>query len=213
MKAALYIGLVAVVVGVCGCSSVESVNKAGFDMAAQEKVAVVSVEGNLRGVGAKNQIAGFFEMELLRKGYAPIERTQIEMLLKEQDFQISELTQAEGAANAGQMLNVPMVLMVSVPEFGDEKVSITAKIIDVEDASILWMGNGSGNTNKTLATILGAVLGALIGAGTTGDDDQVLGGVGGGVIGGVAGYMLAPQEAKMAQDIIKKMCKKMPGRM
>lgn len=191
------------------CQSTESYSRSGFDFSSIDKVAVLDVQGKLKSEAAKNQIADFFTMELLKKGYSPIERSRVQAILKEQEFQASESTTSDEAVKMGEILNVPVVMMVSVPEFS-ENVTMTAKLVDVEDGSILWMGSGEGSTNKTLATIAGAAAGVAVGIGVTGEDDDVVGGVAGGVLGGVAGRMLTPQEAKMAQEIIKKMCKDLP---
>ena len=189
-----------------GCaSSGESFVMAGFDFGRLDKVAIVEVSGAVQGDAAKNQIGDFFAMELLKKGYSPVERTQVQTLLKEQKFQAGDITSDEGVARAGQILNVPAVLLVNIPTYSDE-MNMTAKMIDVEDGSILWIGSGSGRTGKTLSTIFGAAAGAAAGATVAGDDrsDKVLGGVVGGVLGGVAGRALSPQQAEQVQKIIKK---------
>lgn len=198
-----------------GCaSSGESFVRAGFDFGRLDKVAIVEVSGAVQGDAAKNQIGDFFAMELLKKGYSPVERAQVQTLLKEQKFQAGDITSAEGVARAGQILNVPAVLLVNIPTYSDE-MNMTAKMIDVEDGSILWIGSGSGRTGKTLSTIFGAAAGAAAGATVAGDDrsDKVLGGVVGGVLGGVAGRALSPQQAEQVQKIIKKVCVNLPPRM
>lgn len=210
MKKAITITLLTMLVLISGCSSGESYVNPRVDFSNIDKVAVVDVIGNVGGEAARNQIADFFAMQLLKKGYSPIERAQVQTILDEQDFQASGLTPAEDAAKAGRIINVPTVIVINVPKFNEE-MSITAKMLDVEDGSILWMGNGSGNTGKTLGTIVGATTGALIGATTTGKDDRVVGGVAGGVLGGVAGNVLAPEKAKMAQNIIEDITKTLPA--
>jgi uncharacterized protein YcfJ len=150
-------------------------------------------------------------MELLKKGYSPIERAQVHVLLKEQEFQASAITSEEDAAKAGRILNVPVVLIVNVPEFGAD-IQVTAKMVNVEDGSILWMSTGKGKGGKTLGTILGAAAGAAIGWASTGEDDQVLGAVVGGVAGGAAGNLLTPDEAEKMLAIVKKVCKTLPSR-
>lgn len=196
-----------------GCSKGESYVRAGYDFSKLTKVAVVEVAGVVQGDAAKNQIADFFSMELLKKGYTVVERTQVQALLDEQDFQASDLTRADNAVQAGQILNVPVVLVVNIPRY-DEEMSMTAKMIDVEDASILWMGSASGTTGRTLATIFGAVGGAVAGAVVSGgeSDDKLLGAVIGGVLGGTAGRALSPQQAEHIQKMTKKMCKALPLR-
>ncbi|MBW8039505.1 MAG: glycine zipper 2TM domain-containing protein [Planctomycetes bacterium] len=196
-----------------GCSKGESYVRAGYDFSKLTKVAVVEVAGVVQGDAAKNQIADFFSMELLKKGYTVVERTQVQTLLDEQDFQASDLTSADNAVQVGKILNVPVVLVVNIPRY-DEEMSMTAKMIDVEDASILWMGSASGTTGRTLATIFGAASGAVVGAVVSGgeSDDQLLGGVIGGILGGTAGRALSPQQAEHLQKMAKKMCKDLPLR-
>jgi len=208
----LYVLAIAVLL-IGGCSSGESYVKAGYDFSRLDKIAVVDVQGDVGGEAAKNQIAGYFEMELLRTGYSPIERARMQSLLKEHEFQASDLTTDDGAARAGQILNVPVVLVVNIPNF-DEEMSMTAKMIDVEDASIIWAGSGSGRTGRTLGTIFGAVAGAVGGAVIAGGDssDRTAGAIAGGVLGGVAGQALSPQKAEQAQKVIKRMCKSLPYR-
>ena len=216
MKIVCVCALAVAVMFIGGCSSGESYIKAGYDFTKLDKVAVVDVQGDIKGEPVKNQIADFFAMELLKKGFAPVERAQVQTLLKEQKFQTSGLTSPEGAAGAGKILNVPAVLLVNIPNFGEE-MSMTAKMIDIEDGSILWMGSGSGKTGKFLSAIFGtaagAGAGAAAGAAVGGRDSTVIGGVAGGVLGGVTGHELSPQKAEKAQEIIKKICKSLPPRL
>lgn len=204
--------LSAAILTVSGCTTTESQFRAGYDFSKLDKVAVISVEGVLRGEGAKNQLSDFMVMELLKKGYSPIERSQMQSILKEHEFQASGVTSNEDAARAGRILNVPAVVIMNVPKF-EEEMSMTVKLIDVEDGSILWIASGTGSTGKTLATIAGAAAGVAVGVAVSGSDDAVLGGIAGGVLGGVAGNALAPQEAEKAKEIIAKMCEDMPARM
>lgn len=210
---------VAGVLAVCllaGCASQkgESVTAAGFDFAAVSKVAVLDPSGDVYGETVKNQIADLFIMELVRKGYHCVARTEIKKLLAEQDFQASDVTSEVDAAKIGRILNVPVVMMVNIPKF-ESKIEVTAKLVSVEDGTILWIGNGSGSTGKGLSTIAGAALGAAAGAVVAGGDssDRVVGGVIGGVVGGVAGNALSPEQTEQFKKIIRnKVCKEMPSR-
>lgn len=208
----VYVLVIAILL-IGGCSSGESYVKAGYDFTRLDKIAIVDVQGDVAGEAAKNQIADFFVIELMKKGYTPVERAQVQSLLKEHEFQASDLTTDEGAARAGRILNVPVVLVVNIPNFGEE-MSMTAKMIDVEDGSVLWAGSGLGSTGRTLATIFGAAGGAAAGVAVAGGDtdDRTIGGIAGGVLGGVAGRALSPQKAQKAQEMIKKMCKSLPYR-
>jgi len=197
----------------CGCHSTQSTAKAGYDFTQIDKVAVLDVTGKLKSEAAKNQIADFFTMELLKKGYSPIERMQVQTILKEQQFQASEETSTEEAVKAGRIVNVPVVMLINIPNFTEE-MSMTAKLINVQDGTVLWMSSGEGTTGRTLATILGAAGGAGAGVAVGGDDSsgKVVGGIIGGVIGGVAARALTPQEAKKAQEITRRMCVNLPSK-
>jgi uncharacterized protein YcfJ len=65
-----------------------------------------------------------------------------------------------------------------------------------------------------MGTILGAAAGAGGGVllGGNSNSGKIVGGVIGGVAGGVLGNMLTPEQAKAAEEIVKKICKDMPSR-
>lgn len=204
--------LAALTIFAAGCTSSEGHFRQDYDYSTVQKIAVIDVIGPVGGEAARNQIADFFSMELLKKGYSPIERAQVHILLKEQEFQASAVTSAEDAARAGQVLNVPVALIINVPKFGED-IQMTAKMVDVEDGSVLWMSSGQGKGGKTLGTIFGAAAGAVVGYTASGKDDRVLGTVAGGVLGGAAGNLLTPDEAQKVQEIAKKMCQTLPPRL
>jgi hypothetical protein len=201
------------VVGGCATGKGESYIRAGYDFGRLDKVAIVEVSGAVAGDAAKNQIGDFFAMELLKRGYTVVERAKVQALLKEQEFQASDITSDEGAAKAGKILTVPAVVIISIPTY-KEDMNMTAKMVDVQDASVLWLGSGFGSTGRTLSTIVGAAAGAAAGAVIAGGDtrDRVAGGLIGGVLGGVGGYALSPQQAEQVQKLIKKVCENMPYR-
>jgi hypothetical protein len=205
--------LAALMVGGCATGKGESYSRAGFNFSTLDKVAVLDVSGSVRGDAVKNQIGDFFAMELMKRGYTPVERAQVQALLKEQEFQASGVTSDQDAAKAGRILNVPAVMLINIPTYKEE-INMTAKIVSVEDGSVLWLGSASGTTGKTFSTILGAAAGAAAGAVVAGGDtrDRVAGGIIGGVLGGVAGQALSPQQAEQVQKIIKKLCESMPPR-
>jgi len=211
MRLFITAGCVVSLVLLSGCTSGEGYYRKDYDYSNVQKIAVVDVIGPVGGEAARNQIADFFAMELLKKGYSPIERAQVHVLLKEQEFQASAITSSEDAAKAGRILNVPAVLIVNVPKFGED-IQMTAKMVNVEDGSILWMSTGKGKGGKTLGTIVGAAAGAIIGYAATGEDDKVLGAIGGGVAGGAAGNLLTPDEAEKMLEIIRKVCETLPSR-
>jgi hypothetical protein len=199
--------------GGCATGKGESYSRAGFNFSTLDKVAVLEVSGAVRGDPVKNQIGDFFVMELIKRGYTPVERAKVQALLKEQEFQASDVTSDQDAAKAGRILNVPAVMLINIPTYKEE-INMTAKIVSVEDGGVLWAGSASGSTGKTFSTILGAAVGATAGAVVAGGDtrDRVAGGIIGGILGGVAGQALSPQQSEQVQKIIKKLCETMPPR-
>jgi len=211
MKYGTFLLLGILSIALTGCTSSEGYYRQDYDYASVQKIAVIDVIGPVGGDAVRNQIGDFFVMELLEHGYSPIERAQVHVLLKEQEFQASGVTTIDDAAEAVKILNVPVVLIVNVPKFGED-IHMTAKMLDVEEGSILWMSTGKGKGGKAWGTIIGAAAGALVGYAVSGESDQVVGAVAGGVIGGAAGNLLAPDEAEKVQKITDKMCKTMPSR-
>ncbi len=195
--------LIIVVLFIGGCSSgrAESHSRAGYNFSMLDSVAVVAVEGALQSEAAKNQIAEYFEMELLKKGYAPKEWTAISAALKEQEVQASDLNTEAGIVEAGEIINVPAILIVNVPRFGEE-IAIMAKMVDVADGSVLWIGNGTSKIKGFLD------FGSLWGAGGREENELF-----GGVMGNVSTYALSPKEAEKVQRLIRRMCRTLPSRL
>ena len=215
MKRFCVLGLVALLLAAgCARESGESIALAGYDFSSIEKVAVLSPSGEIYGDAVKEQVTTFFIQELMSKGYACVERTEIKRIEKEQDFQASGVTSNEGAAQIGKILNVPVVMLINIPKF-ESKISLNARLVRVEDGLILWTANGEGRTGKGLNTALGAVAGAAAGAVLAGGDtdDRIIGGVIGGAVGGIAGNALSKEQESQVKKIIKEqMFESLPAR-
>ena len=196
----------------CATSKTESHPLAGYDFSKAKQVAVVEVKG-VYGEGTKGKFMDMFNMELLKRGYAPVDRARVQTILKEQQFQSSGVTSSENAAKAGKLLNVPAVMMINVPKYKDDKMDLTATMVEVETSQIIWMGGGTGSTGRGLATFGGAVLGAAAGAVLAGGDtgDRVLGGIAGGAVGGIAGYVLSPEQEEEVRKLVAKICDGLPS--
>ncbi|MCF8111416.1 MAG: glycine zipper 2TM domain-containing protein [Desulfobacteraceae bacterium] len=191
------------------CATGESTTSRTFQTKQPDKVALVDISGDIRGDAPKNQVEDFFTAEMLKKGYRVIERSRVNKVLAEQDFQHSDRTTAAGAAAIGKVLNVPGVFMLDVNVDG-EKLSITGKIIDTETAEILWVGTGRGGSGSTVGTIGGAILGAVAGSAVGDGSGRTAAMIGGGVLGGAAGDALTPQTARVAQRAVQEMVKELP---
>lgn len=200
-----------ILIGAAGCATGDSTISPAFHDVEPEKVALIDVSGDIRGDAPKNQVEDFFIAEMLEKGYRVIERSRVNKILDEQDFQRSDRTTDSGAARLGKVLNVPAVTTLDANVEG-EKVSVTGKMINTETAEILWVGTGGGGSGKTLATAGGAVIGALTGSQIGDGTGRVIGGVAGGVLGGAAGKSLSPQTAKVVKKAIHQMVEELPAR-
>lgn len=203
MRITLYILAVTLLL-IGGCHSRDNSYRADINFSEVSTVAIVAIEGAIQSEAAKNQIADLFMMELLEKGYSPVERGQVKAMLIEHEFQSMNLATAEGAVEAGQILEVPAVLIINIPHFG-ENISMTAKLIDVNDGIVLWMGRGSGKGGKSLLNVFG------LGRKGGGQDDALLGDFDIGLTDGGTGQPLTPQEVSTMQSIIKRICNSLPA--
>ncbi len=196
--------LVIAVLLVGGCRTPqESSFRAGYDFSGVTKVAIVSVEGAVSSEAAKDEIADFFAIELLERGYAPMGRAQVRASLAEQgtEDEMTDLTTPEGAVAAGLALDVPAVLTIKIPNFGEE-ISISATIIDVEDRSILWLATGPGRGGGRFSSIFRSKSGDS-------NNEGLLGPVMGDVLSSTD-QPLSPRDAERAQRIVKNMCRSLP---
>jgi len=191
----------------------ESYNRAGFDFSTVDLVAVVDVVGAVESENIKNQIADFFSKQLLRKGFGPVERQVVRRQLVESNAQLDPLKDEAYAIEAGRILKVPAVLIVHVPNFGEE-TSITAKILEVASGSTLWVGSGS----KTKGH----------GSWWSLSDEEFDKGLGGGIFNSPQGpyatgeeqkkkeqqrraqRTMSVREAKETEKIVKEICKSLP---
>jgi PBP1b-binding outer membrane lipoprotein LpoB len=209
-------GIIIVLLGMAvvlftGCSQVTSSRKSGYDFSAIEKTAVVSVTGDLAGARTKNQVTTLVELELLGKGYSVIERERIDTILEEQKFQRSDITTTNGAARAGHVLNIPAAVMTDI-QVKRDRVDMTMKMVDVETGEIVWIGQTTGHSGRTLATFGGAVVGAAAGVAAGGDESgRIVGGVVGGALGGAAGHTLTASETDLVRKMIEKIGTVMPS--
>jgi hypothetical protein len=204
MKTVINILVISVLL-ISGCrSQQESSFRVGFDFSTVNTVAIVSVEGAVPSEVAKDEIADFFAIELLEQGYAPMGRAQVRASLAEQETEdeIIDLTTPEGAVAAGLALDVPAVLTIRIPHFGEE-ISVTATMIDVDDGSILWLANGSGKGGGSFSSIFGS-------KSSGSQDEGLLGPIMGDVMG-ASEEPLPPEDAERAQRIVKKMCRSLPN--
>ncbi|MFP4193953.1 MAG: CsgG/HfaB family protein [Desulfobacterales bacterium] len=203
------ISLCIALVWLSACATGESTVSPAFNEKKPEKIALVDIAGDIRGDAPKNQVEDFFTKEMVQKGYRVIERSRVNKVLDEQDFQQSDRTTNSEAAQIGKILNVPAVVMLDANVEG-EKVSITGKMVDTETAEIMWIGTGRGGSGETVGTIGGAIAGALGGSQVGDGSGRTAATIAGGVLGGATGEALTPQTARVVEKSIKEMVKELP---
>ncbi len=197
-----------------GCASTEGKGaaKANYDFSSLDKIAVVTIEGRMDSEAAKQQLTDMINTELLSKGFSPVERQQMLGIMEERGLQSTELTDPVSLA---KLLNVSGAIIINVPRYEGE-MAMSAKLVSVSDASILWSATGTATTGKTLNTLTGGILGAgagasagAVGAGRTG---SVLAGAAGGGVGALTGAALTPEKEEQARKLITKLFETFPSR-
>lgn len=116
----------------------------------------------LGGSGAIREVEDEFMRAVISKGYTLAARSDIEQIAKELRFQQSDLTEKQ-VAKIGQVLNVPAVMIVSINSMSTEpynpiirvqgqeyyrtNASISARILSVQGAEVMWISSYSGGMN------------------------------------------------------------------
>lgn len=164
----------------------------------------------------KKETADLFSMALLQKGFMVIDRANIDQILSEAEFQnTSELTSGEGAAKL-RIHNVKSLVVVNVSSAGTE-VSMTAKMTLLETGSLVWVGEGTGDSKSGLAALGGALFGggagAAAGSAVSGGSGTgtAIGAGAGAAAGAVAGKALEPSKKKLFREVIEKTTASLPS--
>ena len=144
------------------------------DVSTYKRIAIISSVGTVEGQSNSYQqktsassiadgVTGVFNEVMLSKGFSVVERSDFDTVLKEQKFQSDwGGDSTRRAAEIGKALNVPAILIVRVsraswrqrygynPSTGttlpdiDVNTSISAKLVDVERAAIVWQATYAG---------------------------------------------------------------------
>jgi fibronectin type 3 domain-containing protein len=133
-----------------------------FKVKAEEypKVAVMPFKAPVELAGAS--VSDFFTTELLKTSrYELVERSQMESVLKEQEFQLSGVTDETVAVAVGKVLGVRGVVIGTISEYGYQKVGfkrapsvgMSVRLIDSTTGKIVWSvsHNAVGNPDKSLS--------------------------------------------------------------
>ncbi|MDY6894750.1 MAG: hypothetical protein SVO01_04950 [Thermotogota bacterium] len=101
-----------------------------------EKYSKVAVYVNGNKQDSLRHVEEEFIRGLMRKHYTVPARSDLALILKEQDFQGSDITD-NAAMKLGKLIDVQAFVIVKVS--GKEK-EVSARMIDVENGEILWIG-------------------------------------------------------------------------
>ena len=200
------LALVPAALSACASTSGSGDLKPGWDPKSLMAMAVVDGKDKAFVGETRQAILDTFQHQFFKKGWPVVERSNIQRVVEELNFQNADFTDPANRRALGSIANVDALLIVNIGSTGKD-VSMTAKLIEVDTGVILWMGTGEGALNKGLGAVTGAIIGAGVGAaaGKGGDVTAI-----GGVLGGSVGYMLGPSELESAKDVVIDMCEGLP---
>ncbi len=104
----------------------------------ESKINIAVAEFGSRDVSAMdaNSISDFFRTEMVNTNlFNVLERSNMEKILEEQQFQLTGCTEQECAVQMGKLLNVEKIIIGTVSKF-DLYYYITARVIDIETGEI-----------------------------------------------------------------------------
>ena len=147
MKILNYLLLLALVVGLAGCSSyygtpANSYLRVGYDLSQVDQIGIVRVFGAVQSGVIRMQIEDAFTAQILQKGYAPVGSEFLVRQLVQIQFDGTDMSPDVFAVEAGRALAYSTMLIVNVTNFSDE-ISVTAKLLDAESGSFIWIGQCS----------------------------------------------------------------------
>jgi hypothetical protein len=120
--------LVSVAFGFSSCATPHSAVSPNFSPEKYSRVAVMAnAEQNGVNPGVLRRMEDEFTMELIRKGYSVVSRSDVQRVINEIQFQNSGLTDsAQQAAKIGKILNVPGFVLVAVNNVEDKNHYVAA---------------------------------------------------------------------------------------
>ncbi|MFH0976606.1 MAG: CsgG/HfaB family protein [Spirochaetota bacterium] len=124
-------------------------------------------------------VRNLFEVSLYKSGsFSILERNKMEMILKEQGFQMSGCTDTSCAVQIGKILSADMVVIGSLNKLG--KYTVTAKFVNVKHGRVELADSETAETEDGIQNAVNALAGRMAGnitnktekidAGTKSDD-------------------------------------------
>jgi hypothetical protein len=214
MKPVAALIALALLLPACASTKGESYMKAGFDPLTIQRMAVVDGNNPTFKAETRQTLVDSVQFEFLKKGWAVVERENIQKAIDELNFQNSDLASPDQRKALGNVLNVDALTFVNIGGSLDE-MAVTIKMVDVQSGELLWMGSGDSELNTGLSAFTGALIGAGVGAAVgnqVGSGHAGTGAAVGALAGGAAGVGLTPSALENAKDLVKTVCKDVPRR-
>jgi hypothetical protein len=134
----------------------ETAKTSDFDPTALNKLAVIVIgQGDRDGQNEQQRLVeDVFIESLIAKGHSVVARSDVDSVLKEKRFQESDMVE-QMATSVGKLLNVEAMLVIRITEMTTDspksgaqiaKASLGARLISVENGSILWSGKNAQTT-------------------------------------------------------------------
>lgn len=191
----------------CATAKGTSYINTNYDLGRVDRIAVVDGNNPSYRPEIRQSLIDSFQLQFLKRGWNPVDRSNIQQAIDEMDFQGSDITASTNVRKIGSILNVSAVVIINIGSVGNE-ISISAKMLDVETGEIIWQGEGDGDIKAGTSGLLGALGGAAIGA-VIGDSEGAIAGA----IGGAAlGTFLTPSELENAKKVVAAVCEMIPQR-
>lgn len=120
---------------------------------AVRRVAVLGFEA----LGTSEQIAALAQKSLEEalfdiEGIVLVERERVELVLAEQEFQLSDLADQQNAVEIGRLLAADTITLGSVQQL--DGLSISVKLIDVETGSVLFVDSRNASTREVIPEVI-----------------------------------------------------------
>ena len=129
--------------------------------AGELRIAVVDLVAKEVTGATAEMVSDLLRTELLNTGkFMVVERSRMDLILKEQGFQQSGCAETECAAQIGKLLSIRKILVGTVGRLG-ESLIINARIIDVETGTMEYGDNAVADVEDGLAAAVSELSGKL----------------------------------------------------
>jgi len=142
----------------------------GIDLRRYERIAVLSFSPPSGETSAGIYASDIVGLELMKKGYIVVERARVDQVLREQGLGLTGVIDELTAVEIGKILGVQAIVVGSVGNYKIDRqmmgggffgpmliitsyASVTMKMIDLRDASVVWASQGSSDAPGSNPTV------------------------------------------------------------